>query len=284
MTQSLVYIKRMRSDMLRIITEPWAYEFFPRAVVACVIVMVLGALAGVSVRSQRQVYLGQGVGQSMLAGGAAASLAGVGSFAASAASALVAAAAIAWLARDRRTGIDVAIAIVASTLLALGVTALSIGRTQAVNTTNLLFGNVLGTTWSQISTGIVVTIGAGTFFVGKARKLALIGLSSEVASAHGVRVRRLEVVQIIMVALSVATFVQVAGTLLAIVALVIPTAVAHCWSKSIVGLHIIGVVVGVVTAIVGLYVSYWSDVPSGPALTLASAVMYMFSAAVTRQR
>jgi ABC-type Mn2+/Zn2+ transport system permease subunit len=220
----------------------------------------------------------------MLAGGAAASLIGVDGFFAAAASALVAAGAVAWLSRDRRTGVDVAIAIVASTLLALGVTALSLGRTQAVNTTNLLFGNVLGTTWSQISTGVVVAFGAGTFFIRKARKLALIGLSSEVAAAHGVQVRRLEVVQIVMVALSVATFVQVAGTLLAIVALVIPTAVAHCWSKSVVGLHVIGAAVGIAAAVVGLYVSYWSDVPSGPALTLTSAVMYVSSAVVTRRR
>ena len=270
--------------MLRLLTEPWAYEFFPRAIVACVVVMVLGALAGVSVRSQRQVYLGQGVGQSMLAGAAAASLAGVDSFVASAASALVAAGVVAWLARDRRTGVDVAIAVVASTLLALGITALSLGRTLAVNTTNLLFGNVLGSTWTQIGTGIVVAAGAGTFFVVQARKLALVGMSPDVAAAHGVRVRRLEVAQIIMVALSVATFVQVAGTLLAIVALVIPTAVAHCWSRSVFGLHVIGVAVGVVAAVVGLYVSYWSDIPSGPALTLSSAVMYMFSTVATRRR
>ncbi len=270
--------------MLRVLTDPWSYAFFPRALVACVVVMVLGALAGVSVRSQRQVYLGQGVGQSMLAGAAAASLAGVDGFVASALSALVAAGAVAWLARDRRTGVDVAIAVVASTLLALGVAALSIGRSQAVNTTNLLFGNVLGATWPQILISALVAVGAGTFFITQARRLALIGLSPAVAAAHGIPVRRLEVVQIVMVALSVATFVQVAGTLLAIVALVVPTAVAHYWSRSILGLHAVGVGVGAVAAVVGLYVSYWSDVPSGPALTLTAATMYVVSAVVLRRR
>jgi manganese/iron transport system permease protein len=284
MTSSLLCTERMWPDMLRVLTDPWSYAFFPRALVACVVVMVLGALAGVSVRSQRQVYLGQGVGQSMLAGAAAASLAGVDGFVASALSALVAAGAVAWLARDRRTGVDVAIAVVASTLLALGVAALSIGRSQAVNTTNLLFGNVLGATWPQILISALVAVGAGTFFITQARRLALIGLSPAVAAAHGIPVRRLEVVQIVMVALSVATFVQVAGTLLAIVALVVPTAVAHYWSRSILGLHAVGVGVGAVAAVVGLYVSYWSDVPSGPALTLTAATMYVVSAVVLRRR
>lgn len=181
--------------------------------------MVLGALAGVSVRSQRQVYLGQGV-----------------------------------------------------------------GRAQAVNTTNLLFGNVLGATWSQIWSGVVVAVGAGTFFVAQVRKIALIGMAPDVAGAHGVRVRRLEVAQIVMVAVSVATFVQVAGTLPAIVALVIPTAVAHCWSRSILGLHAIGVAAAVIAAVIGLYASYWSDIPSGPALPLTSALMYLLSVVSTRRR
>jgi ABC-type Mn2+/Zn2+ transport system permease subunit len=270
--------------MVHFITEPWGYEFFPRALVACIVVMVLGSLAGVSVRSQRQVYLGQGISQSMLAGAGAASLLGVDGFVAASLSALAAAAAVAVIARTRRTGTDVAIAIVASALLALGVAALSMGRAQALNTTNLLFGNVLGATWGQVGVSVAVAGVAGTFFVVQARKLALVGLSVDVAVAHGVRVRSLEIAQIVMVALSVATFVQVAGTMLAIVALVVPTAVAHCWSRSVGGLHVVGAVVGAAAAGIGLYVSYWTDIPSGPSLTITAVMMYLVSDVATRRR
>jgi ABC-type Mn2+/Zn2+ transport system permease subunit len=270
------------------LTEPWAYTFFPRALVACVLVMTLGALAGVGVRSQRQVYLGHGISQAMLAGSAAAALAGisglVASFAASFTAALVAAAAVGWLRRHPHTDSDTAIAIVASTMLAAGIGALSLLRDRVVNTTTLLFGNVLGVTWAQIALGAGVAALAGTFFLTQARRLALLGLSPEVAAAHGVRVTRLGVTQLIMVALSVATFVHVAGALLAIVALVVPTAVAHCWSRTVAGLHLVGSSVGAATAVVGLYLSYWTNIASGPALTLSAAAIYAASLVATRYR
>jgi ABC-type Mn2+/Zn2+ transport system permease subunit len=258
---------------VNLVLEPLGYEFFVRGLLAAALVLVLGALAGPGVLARRQVYLGQGVGQAMLLGVALAAVSGVSSpllvFISATTAALLAAGVVSFL--QHRLESEVAIAATGSTMLALGVSVLSMQRDSAVNVSNLLFGNVLGVTWGDVLV-LAITLGlAGGFFVFAARSLALLGVSHDVAVAHGVRVRRLEILQTVMVAASVASFVQVAGTLLAVAALVLPTSIAQLRSRSLVGVHALGVTAAVFASVLGLYVSYWKDVPSGPAITLVLA-------------
>lgn len=271
---------------MNLVLEPLGYEFFPRALLASVLVLALGALAGPGVLARRQVYLGQGVSQAMLLGVTLAAVSGSSSpvlmFLSATGAALLAAASASFL--QRRLETEVAIAVTGSVMLALGVSVLSMRRDRAVNISNLLFGNVLGVTWGDVLVLAVTALLAGGFFVTSARSLALLGVSRDVAIAHGVRVRRLELLQTVMVALSVASFVQVAGTLLTVVALVLPTTIAQLRVRSLTGIHVVGVVTAVLAAVLGLYVSYWEDVPSGPAIALVLAVFLAVSAALPSRR
>lgn len=271
---------------MNLVLEPFDYEFFPRALLAAILVLVLGALAGPGVLGRRQVYLGQGVSQAMLLGVALAAVSGVSSpllvFFAATGSALLAAGLVAFL--QRRLEAEVSIAVTGSTMLALGVSVLSMQRDRAVNVSNLLFGNVLGVTWGDVLVLAVTSAIAGGFFVYAGRSLALLGVSREVAVAHGVRVRRLELLQTVMVAAAVASFVQVAGAILAVAALVLPTTIAHLRVRSLVGIHALGVFAAVFAAVLGLYVSYWSDVPSGPATVLVLTIVLGIGAVLPSRR
>jgi manganese/iron transport system permease protein len=266
---------------MNLLLDPLGYAFFPRALLASILVMILGALTGPGVRARRQVYLGQGVSQSMLVGVAAAAVGGASGVLAAALSACMAAACITLLSRRLET--EVAIATVAGLLLSLGVTVLSVRRDRAVNVSNLLFGNVLGVSWGDVVALAGVVVLTGGFFVLSARRLALLGVSREVARAHGMRVGALEAAQTVAVAVSVAAFVQVAGTLLAVSALVLPTAVAHVLCRSVRGVHIIGAAVAVGAATIGLYASYWWDIPSGPAITITATLILLAVLALPRR-
>jgi len=271
---------------VNLLLEPLGYGFFPRALLAAMLVLVLGALAGPGVLARRQVYLGQGVSQAMLLGVALVAVSGVSSpLAASLAAstaALVAAGLVALL--QRRFESEVAIAVTGSVMLSVGVSVLSMQRDRAVNVSNLLFGNVLGVTWGDVSVLLVTLLLAGGFFLARARHLALLGVSRDVLVAHGVRTGRLEVVQTVAVAASVAAFVQVAGAILAVAALVLPASIAQLRSRSLVGIHVIGALVAVCAAVLGIYVSYWSDVPSGPAIVLALAVLLVLALTLPSRR
>jgi ABC-type Mn2+/Zn2+ transport system permease subunit len=257
------------------LSDPLSYDFFPRALLAASLVFALGALAGVSIKARGQIYLGQGISQSLIAGVAAAALKGMYGFLASFLAAILAAVLVDIITRFFRTSFDVAIAVVSSTLMSLGIAFLSMNRDSAVNVTNILFGNVLGVTPQDVLLILGVFIVTGSFFVVFARKIVLSALALPVARSQGVKTQILLTSQLVFVSLAIASFVQVAGTLLSIVALVIPTATAQLLSRSLGPQHYIGAVVGVLAAITGLFISFYTNIPSGPAITLVASMFFV---------
>jgi ABC-type Mn2+/Zn2+ transport system permease subunit len=119
----------------------------------------------------------------------------------------------------------------------------------------------------------------GLFYVRYARKLALIGMSREVAGGSGLKVRTLEIAHTVCVAAAVSVSVHTAGVLLTIASLVIPGAIARCWSKTLLGMYATSFVVAIVVAFLGIYLSYYTDIPSGPAVCLVGVSIYAVSAA-----
>lgn len=255
------------------ISSPFQYDFFVKALLSSLLVMLLGALSGPSIRSRGQIYLGYGISQSMLLGVAAAALAGFGGVPAAALVALLAASSIALL--QRRLTPDVAIAVVSGALVSIGVVLLSTNRTKAVNVSNLLFGNILSVSWSDVATLAVIFLVCGRFFIHSARPLALLGISREVALAHGFKVGTLEVLQTLAVSVAVAALVQVSGPILAVSAIVLPNACSQLLTRSLKAMFLIGGLFAVFFAVVGLYLSYWFDLPSGPSITLVGTFVFL---------
>jgi len=81
----------------------------------------------------------------------------------------------------------------------------------------------------------------------------------------------------------VASF-QAFGTLLAGVPLLMPAAAARCWAQRIGPLVGLSIGFGVVAGYAGLLVSYHFNVPSGPAIACAAALIYAVSALVPASR
>lgn len=264
------------------ILEPLSYDFFPRAMIAASLVFALGAVAGVSVKARGQIYLGQGMSQSLIAGVAAAALTGMYGFIASFLTAVLAALLVDVIYRFFHTSFDVAIAIVSSTLMSVGIAFLSMNRDKAVNITNILFGNVLGVTSQDVLLIFGVFIIAGSFFVVFARKIVLAAMAFTVAQSQGVKTKILLTSQLVVVSLAIASFVQVAGTLLSIVALIVPTAAAQFLSRTLGSQYIIGLTIGVVSAITGLFVSFHTDIPSGPSITLVATLFFVLAFLASR--
>jgi zinc/manganese transport system permease protein len=74
----------------------------------------------------------------------------------------------------------------------------------------------------------------------------------------------------------VASF-QAFGTLLAIGPMLLPAAAALCWTQRIWPTIALNVAIGMAADYAGLLVSYYANVPSGPAIVLASGIIYGLS-------
>lgn len=259
---------------MNLLLDPFEYAFFGRALLAAVLVGAVTGALGPFVVVRRMAYIGQGLSQSVLGGVGVALVYGAGLYAGAVAATVVATVAI-YITRRRGVPVDTAIGIVASTMFALGVAVISANRDRSLNITNLLFGNILGVTRGDlVLVGAVVAIVAIVLFVTYKPLLAATH-NPAVAAAHGVRTGLIEVVFTALLALAVITALQVLGVLLVAATLLLPAATASLAFGSFGRLMMVSIGLGVTTAVVGLYVSFYHDIASGPAIVLTGAAVFL---------
>ena len=258
---------------MNLLFDPFEFEFFGRARLAAVLVGAVAGALGPFVVVRRMAYIGQGLSQSVLGGVGVALVYGAGLYSGAVAATIVATIAI-YLTRRRGVPVDTAIGIVASTMFAAGVAVISANRDRSLNISNLLFGNILGVDRNDlILVAVVVTVVAVVLFVNYKQLLAVTH-NPTVAAAHGVRAGWMEVLFNALLALAVVTALQVLGVLLVAATLLLPAATASLAFGSFGRLVMVSIALGVVTAVIGLYVSYYHDIASGPAIVLTGAAAF----------
>jgi ABC-type Mn2+/Zn2+ transport system permease subunit len=256
------------------LVEPFAYGFFGRALLAC---LVIGAMCGaisVFVVLRRMSYIGHGLAHSVLGGVAVAVALGYSTYAGAVVATFVSAVLIDRIARRRGLHADAAIGIVTTALFAVGIAVVSMLESNRVNTESILFGNVLAvTTDDLLLAGSVAAAFAAILFVAY-KSLVFVAFDPEVAAVHGVRAGLMEALFNLLTAAVVIVSVRVLGVLLVAAAVVIPAALARLVSRSFGTMLAVSTAVGVTTGVVGLYGSYHVGVPSGAAIVLVGAVLF----------
>lgn len=252
------------------LTEPLAFAFFQRALLAGAMVGALCGALSAFVVQRRMSSIGHGLAHSVL-GGAGVALAldvhvAVGAVGAT----LLAAVLIDRVGRRQGLHHDAAIWIVTTALFALGVVLVSRAQGVGVSTESLLFGHMLGITVVDLW----LVAGVAAAFVGllwvHGKQLVATIFDAEVAAAHGVRAARVDTVLTLSIAAVVVASVRVLGVLLIAAAVVVPAALSRLLTASFPRLVAVATGVGTVSALVGLYASFHLNVPSGSTIVLTA--------------
>ncbi len=255
-------------------TEPFAYGFFTRALLAC---LVIGAMCGalsVFVVLRRMSYIGHGLAHSVLGGVAVGVALGYGTYPGAVVATLVSAVLIDRIARRRGLHVDAAIGIVTTALFAVGIVVVSTMRSHRVNTEAILFGNVLGVTSTDLWIATACAVGFGAVLFTWFKPLVFVVFDREVARVHGIRAGGIELLINLLTAAVVIVSVRVIGVLLVAAAVVIPGALARLVSRSLPMMLLIATLVGLASSVLGLYGSFHLNVPSGAAIVLVGAILF----------
>jgi ABC-type Mn2+/Zn2+ transport system permease subunit len=268
--------------------DPFQFEFFTRGLIATVIVGAVCGALGPFVIVRRLAYIGQGLSQSVLGGVGIGLVAGLGLYPSAIAATAVAAALIDRLGRRRGLYVDTAIGIVSTGMFAAGVAVISANRSRALNINNVLFGNVLGVGWTDlIAVGTVAALAAGAL-AWWYKSLLFTTHDPEVARAQGVNTARMELLFNVLLAAVIITALQVLGVLLITAVLIIPAATARLVHQDFGDILKTSMAIGVVGGVIGLYVSYYINIASGPAIVLTHLAIFTVAATtvalVDRQR
>jgi zinc transport system permease protein len=148
---------------------------------------------------------------------------------------------------------------------------------------DLLFGSILAVRTTElaaiVAAAVVVVATLGLVW----GRLAYATFDDELARTDGVRARRLEYLLFVLAAVVVAVSAVVVGIVLMAAYLVIPAAAARLWSRSLAGTSARAVAIGMTTTLIGVVASFYLDAPTGSAIILTQAAVFV-AAIVLRRR
>jgi zinc transport system permease protein len=261
-----------------------AYGFVQRALAAGVLVALLCSILAFFVVLKRLSFVGVGVSHSALGGVALGLLLGVNPFAVAAIFAVGVAWAIGAVARRGGLHEDAAIGILLSTAMALGVVL--IGFTQGYQTDlfGYLFGNILAVSradlWMVVGAAAVLLTMIAALF----KELLFFAFDEEVAGASGLPTNVLSGFLLTAIALTVVVSIRVVGVILAEALLVIPAAVGYQLARGYRGMLACSCAAGVVSAIVGLWLSFRFNLAPGAAIVLSLGAIFFTTLLVAPRR
>jgi ABC-type Mn2+/Zn2+ transport system permease subunit len=257
-----------------LLTEPFQYAFFIRALVAGILIGAMCGALSVFVVLRRMSYIGHGLAHSVLGGVAVGVALGADLYLGAIVATVLSAVLIDRVMRRRGLHADAAIGIVTTAIFAIGVAVLAVIPTR-INVEAVLFGNILGVNRTDLWVAGVVGAGFAVLLFVLYKRLVFTTFDPEVAEVHGVRAHRMELVLNLATAAVVVASVRVLGVLLIAAAVVIPAAIARLVTHSFAATIVVATAVGVASSIVGLFASFHVNVPSGPTIVLAGAIAFV---------
>ena len=263
-------------------TNPFAYEFMRNAYAACAIVAAVSGVVGYFLVLRGETFAGHALSHVGFPGATGAVLIGVSPFIGLTVFTVAAGIGIGLL--GERAQRDVAIGLVLTLSLGLGLLFLHFYTSYASLATNILFGNVLGI--SQAMVGALFVLGvlslAGLALI--ARPLLFSSLQPELAEAKGVSQALVSAFFMTIVAVTTAEAVQIVGVLLVFALMVAPAACASRLTRTIAGGVAMSAVAALIIAWSGLTLAFVTDWPTSFWITALGALIYLGSTAYASQR
>ncbi|HET7879277.1 MAG TPA: metal ABC transporter permease [Acetobacteraceae bacterium] len=257
------------------------YDFMQNAFAAAFAVAVVSGLTGFFLVLRAQTFAGHALSHVGFAGATGAALIGIAPLWGLIAMTLAGGVAMGLLG-ERLGQRDVAIGVVLSMALGLGLLFLNFFTAYATQATTLLFGNILGidaaTVWTLLALAIAAVAALGVI----ARPLLFGSLQPELAAAKGVQLRLLSVLFLAIVALAVAESVQIVGVLLVFALMVGPAAAAQRLTTRFWAGIALSVALALAEAWAGLALAYATDWPTSFWITTLSGGAYLLTAARER--
>ena len=266
--------------------EPFSYEFFRNGLVIATLAGALCGLIGVFVVLRGMSYIGHGLSHAVFGGAALAAVLNLNYFIGAGFWGLASGLMIGRVSRKRIIGADAAIGVITTASFAMGL-ALQARFGQAKRSIDaVLFGNVLGVFTSDILAVAGVGVLSAVVIVGLYRKLLFATFDPEVAGVSGVSVPAMEAVLMVLLSATILVTVRVIGVLLISALLVLPAVTARLLTNSFGRMLWLSPVLGAIFGGVGMYISWYADVPSGAVIILAGTLVVIaaYSSVGVRRR
>lgn len=236
-------------------------DFMRKAFMAGVVTAVASGAIGYFVILRQQAFASHALAHIGFPGATAAILIGIPITLGMVTFTVVGAIAMA-LAGNRLNDRDIATGTILAFATGLGLFFSNIASTAAANVTNVLFGNLVAVTTSQLISFAVFLCLILLIIAVCYRPLLFTSISPEVAQARGLNTGRLNLVFLVTLALTITMAVQTVGVLLVFALIVTPPATALLLTARPLPALFLSIAIGTLAVIGGLVVSTMFNLPA----------------------
>ncbi|WP_205473658.1 anchored repeat-type ABC transporter permease subunit [Nocardioides sp. SYSU D00038] len=250
-------------------------RFLPKALAVAVMSSVVCGVVGCHVVLRGMAFIGDAVAHAVFPGLAIAFVVSGNLIVGGIVSGVLTAVLIAVFSQGGRLREDSVIGVFFVAAFALGVVIISRAPGYAGSLQQFLFGSLAG-----VPDRDLVVIGAVGLLVLAVllvvhHPLVTVSLDREMARALGLPVFVYDLVLYVLVTLAVVISVQTIGNVLVLALLVAPAATARLLTDRLVVMMVVSPVIGAVSALVGIYVSWTWDLPVGGTIVLVLAAAFL---------
>ena len=263
--------------MIDVLIDPLEFPFMQRAFLAAGFAAVVCALVGTFVVLKGLAFMGDAVAHSSLAGMSVAYFLGGNIFWGALGWAVPASLLITFISRKANLRLDASIGIIFASGFALGIVLMSRVTGYAADLFGLLFGNILGISWAEVA--LIGGIAAAVSLVIAAfyKELLFTSYDATMSAASGIPVRLMQYLLPVLVGVTTVASLKAVGIVLVLALLVTPSATAMLLARRMPSIMAYSVAVGLIATVLGLYLSFYADLPSGPSIVLVATGLFLLA-------
>ncbi len=261
-------------NLLDWLAEPLGHGFMLRATLAIAIVGVVCGVIGVFVTLRGLAFMGDALAHAIFPGVVIAFVLGGNFLVGALVAATLVSLGIGAIGQSGRLSNDTAIGVLFAGAFALGVAIISTQETFARDVTGFLFGSILGVGRDDLVLSAAIGLGVLLVMVLFRRELVTVAFDRTFAASVGMRLWAWDQLFLLLLSLSIVVSLQTVGNILVLAMLVTPAATARLLTDRLPVTLGLAALIGAVSGITGLYLSYYASFASGASVVLVATTLF----------
>jgi len=257
--------------------EIFDYEFMQRAFIVGISLSILTAVLGSFIVLKRYAMLPDALSHIALLGVGIGLVTHTSPIYVPILVAVVAGISIEYLRYKQRLYSDAILSIFLSGALAMAIILINLSDGFNASLFSYLFGSITAVSDEETEITIYFTIFALTLILGSYRKLLFATLDEESAKASGIKVFYLNMMLVILSAITVALSMRIVGILLIGALMVLPISTALLYKENFFKTVLMAIIFSVMSVISGLLISFYFAISSGASIVLIALIFFILS-------
>ena len=264
------------SDIFDLLISPFTFSFMQKAFLMAIIIAIPMSILSCYLVLRGWALMGDAISHAVLPGIVIAYISqialAIGAFVAGVCCALLSG----YIKANTRIKQDSVLGIVFSGMFALGL-VLYLKIETEIHLDHILFGNILGLSWSDILNSFLIAGFCTLFILFKRYDLLVNIFDPQHGKAIGINISKLNYVFLAILSLAIVASIKSSGIILGIAMLIIPGSISFLISRNFIQMLINSVIISILSSIIGVYVSFFIDSAPAPTIVLLMSVIFIFS-------